>query len=68
MCQHDRLHFGSGDYYVMCADCGGVWARMSGHQAEYGTDANGKTIGAHPGSCDPDFRQADAGMRVKQSI
>ena len=24
-CTHDRLHFGSGDYYIFCDDCSATW-------------------------------------------
>jgi hypothetical protein len=64
-CQHERLYFGSGDYYVMCELCDASWARINGRQPEYGFDVNGKPIGADPNACDPDFRQSEAGYRVK---
>lgn len=64
-CQHNRLHFGSGDYYLMCADCDGLWARMSGRQPEYGKDAKGRNIGAHPGSANQGF-VADVQFRVPE--
>lgn len=54
-CRHEHLHTGSGDYYVLCIDCGAVWARMNGRQPEYGQDATGNTIGADPGACTPGF-------------
>jgi hypothetical protein len=63
-CQHDRLNFGSGDYYVMCVDCGAVWARMSGRRPEYGVGIHGKMIGTDPNSCTPGFKQ-DGALRVR---
>lgn len=24
-CKHERLFFGSGDYYLLCHECGGKW-------------------------------------------
>ena len=37
-CQHERLDFGSGDYYIFCHDCGRAW-RIEGD------DYNTQTIG-----------------------
>lgn len=63
MCQHDRLHFGSGDYYVMCEQCGCVWGKLNGRQPEYGLDERGKQIGCDPLACDTSF-VADGTRRV----
>lgn len=46
-CEHKRLGFGSGAYYLICQDCNQYWAAVGG-QPEYGTDANGRPIGANP--------------------
>ena len=48
-CNHERLHLGSGDYYVFCLDCRAAWMRMSRHaRPEYGMDKDGKMVGADP--------------------
>lgn len=54
-CAHHRLGFGSGDYYLMCRDCGAVWGRLNGRQPEYGIDERGKQIGCDPKACDPEW-------------
>jgi hypothetical protein len=27
-CLHTELHFGSGDYYLFCHDCGATWGML----------------------------------------
>lgn len=39
-CQHKRLHFTSGTYYLFCADCGAKWCRHAIGKPEY-SDAGG---------------------------
>ena len=43
-CQHERLQFLSGDYYVACKDCLATWMRRGPDRPEY--DGNGKIGGA----------------------
>ena len=48
-CAHDTLHFGSGDYYVFCHECGGQWGRISGSIDEYRFGQDGKIeVGCDP--------------------
>lgn len=49
-CTHDRLHFGSGAYYIFCVDCDEHWVRHVWGRSEYGRDAAGNQIGAEPGN------------------
>lgn len=48
-CSHEKLRFGSGDYYIFCAnlDCGAQWAAIGGGQPEYGFDITGRPIGCN---------------------
>lgn len=62
-CQHDRLYFGSGDYYVFCMNCNAFWARMGIGRMEYGKDANGCEIGADPLAANKKF-VSDLKLRV----
>lgn len=47
-CTHSELYFGSGDFYLFCRACNSAWMRRGINRPEYGTDANGKAIGASP--------------------
>lgn len=57
-CNHKRLYFGSGDYYLFCKECHRNWAVM-GDGPEY-VEINGKWHGANPDFCAPDFRDDTA--------
>jgi hypothetical protein len=48
-CLHERLHWGSGGYYVHCMDCFARWAYVSNDRSEYGIElGTGREIGADP--------------------
>lgn len=47
-CGHETVSFQSGDYYVMCRDCGSMWGRLKPGQNEYGTLADGRPVGCSP--------------------
>jgi hypothetical protein len=47
-CTHDKLQFGSGDYYILCRACGASWMRRGAMKQEHGVDAKGTPIGAAP--------------------
>lgn len=67
-CNHPRLQFNSGDYYLTCRDCGARWARIGyiTDQPEYGVDAKGFHIGARPDLANAGFTETDP-MRHRQS-
>jgi hypothetical protein len=50
-CQHPRLHFGSGDYYLFCYDCDARWIIHNGKSPEYGINSDGVKIGADSSMC-----------------
>lgn len=54
-CQHERLRFFSGDYYLQCLDCPRHWAAMNPAQPEYATDQDGRAIGADPAMTNQGF-------------
>lgn len=60
---HSEVQFGSGDYYVFCHACGRKWAMMSHSQPEYGTDKDGKPIGADPLQCSNYFGETNIRVR-----
>lgn len=66
-CNHPELQFGSGDYYIFCHACHGVWARMAGDgvRPEYGKDAAGNPIGAAPEKANNSFFESDPYRRRK---
>jgi hypothetical protein len=60
-CDHKRLRFGSGDYYVFCTDCITAWVKT-----KPGTD----WVKTKPGTDQPDAfvnnHQLDGEDRVKE--
>lgn len=46
-CNHDTLHFASGDYYIFCNKCGARWGMLGDHP-EHGWDSTGNKIGTDP--------------------
>ena len=50
-CSHERLAFGSGDYYIFCDACRRQWCLHGLDRPEYGNDKDGKPIGADPSQC-----------------
>lgn len=41
-CEHTRLHFGSGDYYVICADCHQYWVALKPNHVNDGVPDQGR--------------------------
>jgi hypothetical protein len=73
-CQHNRLAFGSGDYYIFCQDCSRSWMMCDSSRAEYGNGPDGNRIGGvpelangerHPGYRVPQELVADAPPAVE---
>jgi len=58
-CQHAELRFGSGDYYIFCSGCGACWMRRGLNKQEYGTDPDGKEIGAAPEESNQGFYETN---------
>jgi hypothetical protein len=58
MCDHPKLSFGSGGYYIFCNSCKARWGRL-GDQPEYGYDKDGNPIGCVPHNAEflePNYR------------
>lgn len=43
LCKHEKLVFGSGDYYVICSDCGRFWI-ADDDRGDTGGGADGERI------------------------
>lgn len=68
-CRHDKLYFGSGDYYVFCAGCDARWGRLDprGTRREYGTDKDGNEIGCMPEAANQGASLGNQDVRVASS-
>ena len=65
-CQHTRLRFNSGDYYIACVDCPSRWATISHGRPEYGEDKDGRAIGADPSVANQGFEQHGDHRDIRQ--
>jgi len=45
-CQHRKVAFGSGDYYLICQDCGAWWCMISKTNGKPAPEDSNKGIGA----------------------
>ena len=51
-CDHARLTFGSGDYYIFCADCPAKWGALNPNIPEYDFNPRGNlVVGCDPSMC-----------------
>ncbi len=67
-CDHPKLQFGSGDYYIFCQACGGRWVRTGHDRPEYGIDKDGKEVGGNPSVANQGIGSGLSGsVRIKQS-
>lgn len=43
-CNHEKLYFGSGDWFVICTNCHQFWAKevLEGHERRFNNDICGE--------------------------
>ncbi len=66
-CDHERLTFGSGDYYIFCSDCSARWGALNwaiGMEYEYGADGKIR-VGCDPSVCTNTQQFPDARVKEK---